>query len=327
MKRSRTRRVAFIFASAVVAASLFAAGARAQVGSALIARPWQPGQTVNATNFFLGTPTDSETVGDETNLARGVSFGRFRLDPNDPQGLTVGWLYDQLEIDSTDPLLPERLNQTAVALGKNLGEVWDGWNVSIAGGFGFAGDLPYADGDAVFGLGSIVATKQLDQRTALTVLLDFDGSRSVLPDVPLPGVSYSVFVSPTLRYALGVPFSTLFWKPDDRWTIDITYALPIGGRAEAEYRFDDNLFAFVAYNASTRGYTLNDTPGNRRIFFEQNRAEAGLRLRPNPDVTWIASVGWAFGQEFTTGFDTIDDDSLRDLDDAAFLRVGLNFNF
>lgn len=308
-------------------AAVLAPAATAQVGSTLIARPWQPGQTVNATNFFLGTPTDSETVGDETNLARGVSFGRFRFDDEDPGALTFGWLWDHLEIDSTDSLLPERLNETAVAVGMSLGEVYDGWEVSIAGGFGFAGDLPYTDDDAFFGLGSVIARKQLDQRTALTVLLDFDGSRTVLPDVPLPGISYTTFVSPSLRYSVGVPFSTLFWKPAERWTIDITYVLPIGGRADISYDISEQWSAFISYNASTRGYHLDGDEDDNRIFFEQNRAEAGVRLRQDPGLVWTASVGWAFGQEFTTGFDTIDDESLRELDDAAFLRVGLNFNF
>ncbi|MEL7087327.1 MAG: hypothetical protein AAGL98_02615 [Planctomycetota bacterium] len=320
----RTPRTAlFAFAAALVFA---AAPAGAQVGSALIAVPWPPEQKFSATNYYLGLQTQSETVGTDTNLTRGVSFGRLRLDTDNPRALSVGWLYDQIEIDSGDPLLPERLNSTAVAVGMNLGEVIEGWDVSVAGGVGHASTLPFGDEDGYYGLGSVVATKRLDPRTALTLLLDFDGSRPVLPDVPLPGIQYSVFVSPRLRYSLGLPFSTIFYQPDDRWTFDVTYLLPLGGRVEAKYKIDDQFTAFARYNATNRAYHLAGTD-NDRIFFEQDRVSLGVEWTPRPGWQWTVAGGWAFDQEFTTGFDTFDGDDLRELDDAEFLRVGLRLDF
>ncbi|MEM7626124.1 MAG: hypothetical protein AAF333_11055 [Planctomycetota bacterium] len=323
MQTLRVNRCLLLIATCCL---LVATGANAQVGSALIAVPWQPEQRFSATNYFIGLQTESESFGGDTNLARGVSFGRLRLDPNDPRGLTFGWLYDHTEIDSGDPLLPERLNSTAVAVGMNLGEVIEGWDVSVSGGFGNASTLPYTDEDGYYGLGSIVATKRLDQRTALTLLLDFDGSRAVLPDVPLPGLQYSVFVSPKLRYSLGLPFSTIYYQPDDRWTFDITYLLPLGGRAEVKYAIDDRWTVFTRYNATNRAYHI-DGAENDRIFFEQDRVSAGVDWTPADGWKWSFSAGWAFDQEFTTGFDTFDDEGLRSLDDAAFLRIGLRLDF
>ncbi|MEM1107704.1 MAG: hypothetical protein AAGH99_03345 [Planctomycetota bacterium] len=305
---------------------LGAADSGAQVGSALMAIPWQPGQTVNSINYYLGLQTESETVGVDTNLTRGVSLGRFRFDANDPQSLTVGWLFDHIEIDSLDPLLPGQLTNTAVAVGKNLGQITGDWNVAVSGGVGFAGDQPFGDEDGYYTLGSVLASKQLDRQTRLTLILDFDGSRAVLPDVPLPGIQYSVFVSPQLRYSLGLPFSTIFYQPDDRWTFDIQYALPLGGRADISYRIDDRLTAFAGYSATNRAFHI-DGEENERIFFSQDRAELGLRFSPVPDQTWTVSGGWAFDQEFTTGFNSFDDGDLRELDDAAFLRLGLRFGF
>ena len=306
---------------------VFTAPAAAQVGSALVAVPWQPDRTVNATAYYLGLQTDSDTVGVDTNLTRAVSFGRVRFDTQDPKAPSFGWLYDHTHLDTTDPVLPERLVTAAGAVGFGLGEVFEGWNASASVGFGFSGDLPFADEDAWYGLGSLVATKRLDQRTALTFILDFDGSRAIFPDVPLPGIQYSVFESPSLRYSLGLPFSTLYYKPDDRWLIDVQYILPIGGRANIEYQITDQWIGYTSYSGTTRGFHLDGDNENRRLFFTQDRVELGVRFEPSAEWTWTFAGGWAFGQEFTRGFDVRDDDLVRELDDAAFLRVGLKLAY
>lgn len=301
--------------------------ASAQVGSALIAVPWQPDRTINATAYYLGLQTDSENVGVDTNLTRAVSFGRVRLDTQDAAAPSFGWLYDHTHLDTTDPLLPERLVTAAGAVGFGIGEIFDGWDASVSVGAGFSGDLPFADEDAWYGIGSLVATKKLDQRTALTLILDYDGSRAFLPDVPLPGIQYSVFESPSLRYSFGLPISTLYYKPSDKWLIDVQYILPIGGRANIEYQITDQWVGFTSYSSTTRGYHLDGDDDNRRLFFEQDRLELGVRFEPEPGWSWTFAGGWAFGQEFTRGFDVRDDELVRELDDAAFLRVGLKLAY
>lgn len=307
--------------------ALWASSAAAQVGSALIAVPWAPDQNVQATAYFLGLQTDAEVTGLETNLSRGVSFGRFRPETQDPGAASFGWLYDHTQIDSADPLLPERLVTAAGAVGFGLGEIFDGWDTKVSVGVGFAGDLPFTDEDAWFGLGSVVATKRLDERTALTFIIDFDGSRSIFPDIPLPGIQYSVFESPNLQYSLGLPFSTLSYRPDDRWLIDVRYVLPIGGRVNVEYRLADGWTAYGNYSASTRGFHLDGEDENERLFFEQDRLEAGLRFEAPGGWTWHVAGGWAFDQEFSRGFDVRDDELVRELDDAAFLRFGVAVSF
>ncbi len=311
----------------VVGFGLLAGDARAQVGSALVAVPWQPGKTLSATNYFIGFESESDGAGFDTDLSRGVSFGRFRNDPQDPAGLSFGWLYDHTQIDTADPVLPERLVSAAFAAGLGLGEIGDGWNVSVSVGGGFAGDLPFADEDAWYGVGSVVATKPLDQRTALTLIVDYDGSRAIWPDIPLPGIQYTIIESRSLRYSFGLPFSTLFYQPDDRWTFNVRYIIPIGGTAEVEFKIDDRWTAFGSYTSTTRGYHLDGDDDNRRLFFEQDRLEAGVRYAPADGWEWTFSGGWAFDQSFSRGFDVRDDVTVRELDDAAFLRLGLDFSF
>lgn len=301
--------------------------AHAQVGSALVAVPWQPEKSLSATNYFIGFESESDGAGFDTDLARGVSFGRFRLDNQDPQSVSFGWLYDHTVIDSGDPVLPERLVSVAFAAGIGLGEIGDGWNLRVSAGGGTASDQPFSDEQGWYGVGSLVATKQLDQRSSLTFIVDYDGSRAIWPDVPLPGFQYTVVESRSLRYSFGLPFSTLYYQPDDRWTFDLRYIVPIGGSADVSFKIDDRWSAYGNYTATTRGYHLDGEPDNERFFFEQSRLETGLRFTPAPGWRWTFAGGWAFDQEFTRGFDVRDDDTVRELDDAAFLRVGLRLDF
>lgn len=308
-----------------------AAPAWAQVSSALVAVPWAPGQTLSTTAYAIGVGADTESnalaPGSDLTTARLVNFGRYRLDAQDPRSLTFGWLYDRTELNTGDPLLPERLEASAAAIGASLGD-YKGWQLGFTAGGGFAGDLPYADEQAWYGVGSVFARKRLARPgTALTLILDYDGSRTFLPDVPLPGVQYSVRKSDTLSYAIGLPFSNLSWQPDEHWSVNVNFLFLIGGSAEVSYRVDDRWSGYFAYESSTRGFHLSGDDDNRRLFFQQSRAELGARFALTPELRLNAAIGYAFDQEFTRGFDTRNDTLVRDVEDAPFLRVGIKAAF
>ena len=310
-----------------LAEAVGAGSARAQVGSALVAVPWQPGQRASVNNYFFGLDSQSEGTTLDTDLRRAVSFGRLRFDVENETPLAVGWLYDHLDLDTADAALPPRLVSAAGAVGFNLGDIVPDWRINASVGAGVSGSQPFADEDAWYGLASLVASKRLDQTSALTLVLDYDGSRAIFPDIPLPGFQYTYFGSPTLRYSLGLPFSTLFWKPDDRWTVDLQYAVPLGGRATVSYQLDERWAAYAGYSSTTRGYHLEGDDEHRRLFFSQERAELGLTLDAAAGWKWTFAGGWAFGQEFTRGFDVRDDELVRELDDAPYLRLALDVSF
>ncbi len=311
---------------AAVVAGGMAVAAEGQVGSALVAVPWEPGTSVGGEVYGFGLETTAEGPGFDVDLTRIVTYGRARLDTENPGSPAFGWLHDHTTIGGDDPLLPERLVSTAAAVGKSFGD-YGGWAVGGSVGAGFAGDLPFADEDAWFGVASVYGRKQLDERSFLTLVLDYDGSRAVLPDVPLPGIQYTVVESQSLRYSVGVPFSTLHYRPDDRWTFDLQYALPLGGRATVDYKISERWTAFGTYTSSTRGYHIDGDDEHRRLFLKQDRLEAGVRFSPHLGWQWTAAAGWAFNQEFTRGFDIRHDDRVRELDDAAYVRLGLSFSF
>jgi hypothetical protein len=300
--------------------------ASAQVGSALVVVPWKPGQSVGMTNSIRFQDTTVEDSGNDIDLTRVISIGRARYDTETLGAPSFGWAYDQIELDTDDPLLPERLMNGTVAVGKGLGQSGD-WDWGVTAGVGFAGDTPFADEDAWFGVGSVYARKMLDEKRFLLFVIDYDGSRVFLPDVPLPSIQYTEYIDRGTYYTLGLPFSRFHYEPDDQWTIDVTYFVPIGGQATIEYAVTDQWHAFAQYTSSTRGFHLDGDEENRRLFFAQDRAETGVRYQPTPDAELILAVGWAFEQEFSRGWDVRDDETVRELDDAAYVRVGFNLSF
>ena len=304
--------------------------ASGQVGSALIATPWAPGQTLQVTGYVIGqssqTQAEDGLAGEDLGLTRAVTFGRYRTNADDPAGPSVGWLADHTELNTDDPLLPARLVNLSGAVAGQLGQ-GPTWTVNYSLGAGVASDDPFADGDGVFGIGSLSARRALTGPTFLTLFIDYDGSRAFLPDVPLPALQYTVIESPTLTYSLGLPFSSLSWQPNDRWSVDARVLVVVGGSIEVSYRIDRRWQTYYQFESTTRGFHLDDGPDNQRLFLSQSRSEFGVRWEPRPGLEWNAAVGLTFGQEFNRGFDTRDLELVREVDNAVFLRLGVKANF
>ena len=297
-----------------------------QVGSALTIVPWAEGDRVEADAYKTFQDGDAEVTGDDVGIVRGVTFGRARFDTTRPGSLSVGWLYDHIHIDTVDSALPERLVNATAAVGMGLGQSgsWD-WGFTVGGGF--AGDLPFADEDAWFGVASVYARKRISDRRFLLLVLDYDGSRVFLPDIPLPAIQYTEYITADTYYTLGLPFSRVHWEPTERLSVDVTYFIPIGGRALVEYELSEQWHVFGQYLNTDRGFHLDGDDEHRRLFFEQNRLEAGVRYELGDGFEATVAAGWAFEQEFSRGFDSRDRETVRELDDAAFFRVGVNVAF
>ena len=59
-----------------------------------------------------------------------------------------------------------------------------------AGG-GFAGDNAFTDGSAFYGLANVTAIHSLGDDRGYMLILDYNGNRSIFPDIPRPGSSTS----------------------------------------------------------------------------------------------------------------------------------------
>ena len=300
----------------------------AQTGPTLLFKPWEPDSRLELSaqaTFFNTGETDSGAA-DEVDLQIYESQGRFRLNDEKASPFAIGYQLYYLNIDTSDAALPERLVDQQIAIGAELFQC-DGWAVSLIAGLGFASSLPFADSDAVYARGDIVATKKLDEKSTLQLGLNYDGNRALLPDVPLPGIAYSRKVSETFSYTIGLPFSSIYWVPADRWSLRASISPSLNMDVELGYEVVEKVTLFAAFRNEFRAFHVNEDDENRRVFFEQKLVEAGVRFKLCPTCEIFAVGGFAFDQEFTRGWDVRDTEEVRELSDEPYVRVGGRVRF
>lgn len=300
-----------------------AAAAAADTGPSLLLRPWGEERKVEV-------KADIEAYFDGR-VRRGapLDLRRYEVDGRARAGreAAVGFDALHLDLDSSDPSLPNRFVETRVAVGVPLG-AWRGWRIDGLAGFGHASDEPLADGKGWHGLATVMGRYEVRRGTSWLVALSYDGNRSIFPDVPLPLVAYQRFFGPKLRFSVGFPFNSVTWKPAPRWTVEVQGIPPIFLEGGVTFAAREDLDLFVRYDNRRDAFHLDGTSGNRRVFFRQRRVEAGARWRSRDGLELTLAAGYAFDQVFTFGFDVRNDDTtLARLDDAAYVRVAVSVTF
>ncbi len=312
--------------------SLFwAASSLAQTGPAMMLLPWEPDQIADLRAEGFYTPTEADVTGADVDLSIFDVSGRLRLHPDASYDPTLGFSFTQFNLGTSDAALPDRLVDVSIGFGgrfgSDLSEALADWQLGYAIGIGYAGTAPFNDGNAWYGLATVYGIKPIDKDSRWIVALDYDGHRPFLPDVPLPAVTYFGRLSETLTYGLGFPYSTLRWTPDDRWAVDIKSSLFISFTGQVTYKVSDSLSLFAAYQRRNDVFVTSGLPDNRRLLFSQERAELGLRYELTGQTDLVVAGGYAFGQEFDVGYDVRDPAGLRDLDDSAYIRAGVELRF
>ncbi|HEX8522403.1 MAG TPA: hypothetical protein VF669_09115 [Tepidisphaeraceae bacterium] len=239
----------------------------------------------------------------------------------------VGWDFNLYRLH-TDARLPRELMDSSVAIGLELPTV-SGWRGGLTVGVGYAGDKPFGEGDAWYGKATAIFGKDLDKYTTVAIVLDYDGSRPILPDVPLPGIAYVHQYDPTLSYTIGFPLNSVRWRPSQvpNLTVEVNYLFWDTFTGFVDYEVVEHLVLFARVEADTRAFHVEQIPGNDRLLFEQRRAEIGVRFRPWEEAQITAAVGYAWGGSFDRGFDYRDTDHITDISDEPYLRVGFETRF
>ena len=221
-----------------------------------------------------------------------------------------------------------RDERRCVAFGIDL-NIFKDWRGGLTVGAGYAGDVPFNQGDAWYGKATLVFGKDLDKKTTLALVLDYDGSRTYLPDVPFPGVAYRHQYDPTLSFTVGVPLNTVIWKPAQlpRLRVEVSWLLLENFEADLDYEIFKHLVVFGRLNSINRAFHTEQLEGNDRLLFFQRRVEIGLRWQPRQETTLFGAIGYAFSGEFSAGFDTRDADAVADISDEPYLRVGFETRF
>ena len=229
-----------------------------------------------------------------------------------------------LDINTDDPGIPTRLADQSIGFGTPIGVSGD-WFFGIAGGLGYAGNTPFNDSSAWYGKGTFIAGRELGEDSSLIFALDYNGNRTVYPDIPVPAVAYTKRIHPTLLAVAGFPFSSIRWEPVEKLTIEIMYSIPDSFDARIGYDITDAWRVFASYEGRREAFTITDYDDHDRLFFEQRRVEAGVRWQPARYVALVAAGGYAFNQEFSQGWDMRDTEEVADVSDEAYVRVGIEY--
>jgi hypothetical protein len=167
----------------------------------------------------------------------------------------------------------------------------------------------------------------LSNGDGLGFVLDYDGHRSFLPDVPLPGFLYSTHLSvfnPKIEADIGFPFSSLIWKPSDEFTLNATLTFPDSFQVEIDQALTKHLGVFAIYDATEDAYELRSLPPDRRLIFQQQRVQAGVRWTPLPWASVTLAGGYGFDQRFDSGYDTQNLTRVAKIGSRPFLHIGVS---
>lgn len=299
--------------------------AQAQTGLRLATKPLPQDRVFEATaDARLFGQTQARDNNADFTLSQYESEGRFQVFSSADATVRLGYSVDYLGIRSDDARLPDQLWDQSAAVGVSLAAV-DGWMPAFTLGGGYSGDTPYGDGAAWYAKSAVGATRMIDKDSYLNLALDYDGNRSILPDVPLPVVAYSFLLANLdLRLTVGFPINGFVWTPMEKLTVEAEIIVLYSARASINYELSKQWKLFARFERRTQAYHLDELEGtNDRLLFEQKRVEVGVTWSPCSAASLIVAGGYAFDQEFTTGFDSRDTNDLVELDNAPYLRAGL----
>ena len=310
---------------AVVMGAIVNTPAFGQTDAGDLFRPWPEDQMFEIENDALlidrGHIEHSDT---DFRLNVYESFGRWRLIDDYRINPTVGYEVTYLDIHTDDDILPTRLVDQSVGFGTPLGQHGD-WFYGITGAIGYAGNNPFGDSSAYYGKGTFLVGRELGGDDSLVIGIDYNGNRSIYPDIPIPGFAYTKRLDPKILAVIGVPYTSVLWELNDRLTVEVIYNIPDKFDARVSYEFIDHWRLFANLENRIMPFEIEDDDDTERLFFEQSRIEAGVRWDPGDYFGLVAAVGYAFDQEFSTGWDSRDLDEVVEPTDEAYLRFAIEY--
>jgi hypothetical protein len=332
-----TRMRQHLLIAAALATFCICGPAIAQTGPALLVEPFPKEQLIDTRGSYLVLDAGhAKGSSDSARMSFYESTGRVRVVPGSLISPRVGWELEYIDIDlgrgaagSETDLLPGQLIDHSVGIAFPVAKL-DEWILGAALGLGYAGGSPYGEGHAWYGKATAVAFRQLSKKDALVLALDYDGNRTLCPDVPLPGVAYLRQVDDTLSLVVGLPLSSVTWKPFPNFTAEFGW-LPIESfHAAVGYELVPHWTVFGSLDHHTAAFFVDGLGENDRLMFQQRRAEVGVRWGPRrsrESFGLTASVGYAWHQEFSVGFDSRKTDEVADFSDEPYVRFGFEVKF
>jgi hypothetical protein len=244
----------------------------------------------------------------------------------------LGYRYVTMNFDTNSRALPDTLDEVSLAAALHVGELGGG-DLSVLLGAGYSGDNPFADSEGVFAIAHVLWRKQLSETDALVLSLDYNGVAALYPDVPLPGVQYIHSEGP-LWLEVGFPRNAITWAPAaSALSIEAAYEVPYTVDVTADYKLGGGVSLFARYANFYNAFRLDDEPQTNRLFFQMSRAEVGVRyVNPHLVFDWAyvdasLSVGYAFAQNVSGGFDVRETHRLAEVSEVPYVGFVIRGRF
>lgn len=321
-----------------ISLAAFTSAAHAQTGPDLLLGQFGEGKNFvgrgEAIFFDKGETQHSDADGEGEKLEIYNANARFKLDlDNVIPGFNraqprAGFQATVLDFHSSDPSIPGTLTDVSFGVGIGVAKT-EKWVAGISVGVGFASNNVFHDANGLYGKADLAFAYTLNDRERIGVVLDYNGNRTFMPDVPLPGVIYTRKLSNEFTLEVGFPYSDIQWQPMDALTLMLKFNFPDGGEASVDYKLTDALHVFGAFIQQNEAFHWNELENSSdRVLFRQSRAEVGLRGNFYDDnLSFIAAIGYSFGTQLEVGWDSRDSDELADISDEPYARVGVEVKF
>jgi len=301
---------------------------RAQVGPALLQMTWEKDQyfdTVDSGLFEAAAHTDGP--GDpDVRISSYHFLGGYRLEPGNVGSTRIGFDVQDYDIVGHNPELPRNLLDSQIGFIQPILNI-NKWFVVVGGSLGFDGNKPFTGSNSVYATGDVIAGRQFNKDQWLFVGIDYNGNRTFLPDCPIPGFAYANRLNDYCTYVLGLPYSQVTFYPIEGFQFEAGFQLVETFDANLGYQFNKHVAVFGQYTDKYNPFHVQDTSPDSRLFFESHQLEVGLRFNGPRSIRLSVSGGWAFGQEFSTGFDSRNNTPLVHVADAPFAKVKLEIAF
>lgn len=321
------RAVAFPIFVAALAVTMLVSTAGAQTGPDLLVKPWDPGQAVyTSTDALVGAAAHTRETSTTIRLSTYHALGRWRVLPDNRATPRLGYDVQYWDIDTADPALPNHLWDANVGFAQPVAE-FNGWFAAVTGAIGYAGNSPFSDSNAIYAAANIIVGREFSQDRALLIALNYNGNRTFLPDLPLPGFAYADRANEFLTYVVGVPYSSITFEPTKGFQIQGGFTLVDTLEAKIAYQFTKHFAAFGQYTDQLSPFHIDNTNPLRRLFLHTHGVELGVRWNPSKLIRLSLSGGWGFGREFSRGFDSRNLAPVRHLSDSAFGRLQFELGF
>lgn len=308
---------------AAIGSAIFCSVVSAQTGPQLLIKPWPDAQALQIQGEAMVVAKGSTETSDDFNLAFYDFSGRYRLIREHKADPRLGWNFTKIHT-SGDPSLPSTLIDTSVGISTGIAE-WRGWLAGVSLGVGYAGAGAFDDGNAWYGFADLAFGRQIDNNSAIGIVIDYDGNRPFMPDVPIPGFAYTMRLEDRMLLQLGFPYTSIEYKFMDPLTLSAEFYFPDSVTAKADYTIVKGLGVFGQLAWRQEAFHWDElSRSSDRIIYDARRAEAGLRWSPSEWIDLTIAVGYLFSQEFNVGWDVRHQDRIARPSDEAYLRFGFS---